>query len=1000
VRTTLAKWVGDADALEHIQRLGVSLKPPELSYLSTRGEDYYISLVGELFDRIREPYPDPIDWSRLGIAITQAGNIGQGTSGIVSQGVPPAESAVLAAAAFYLGGYPASAYITLKAIDASALSGNQLACYELLARPATVRSPSVGALVSAVRKGTLRVVRDLYEEALEQEGRNLNDGPEEWVASRLFRCMVERFAATNIRSILPDGESEFWHPLVRSLLERAPPVWDFFPSQIDAFKSGLLTSNSTFSIQMPTGAGKTALSETLLFYHLKKNPDNAAVLLVPYRSIASELRGTMVRRLNAMRLAARCAYGGTVPTGAEVRALGQTRAVIATPEALSGLLSADPSFFKRVSLVICDEGHLLDGQVRGIGLELLLSRMLARESGSPRFVFVSAIVPNIEEINAWLGGADDTVVRSDYRPAVAEFGVLHVSGSGASATVTLQLHPHEPETIRFSVKSFLTRDDFRYRNLKTGRLNTYSFGSVKTQAVACARKALAMGPVALFAANKRGSQGAMGLAEELLSQLERPLPLPSPAQFVPDNTALQSAVEYFGLEYGSKWVGTRALSAGVVLHHGDIPQESREVVESLVRHEKVGMAICTNTLAEGVNLPIRTLILYSVQRRGPDGAAENLLSRDIKNLVGRAGRAGATTKGLVICANPRQWSLVEPAAMQKPGERVSGALFQLIEALRSELRQRNLELTNEILEFDPALHALVDGIDTTLIDLAAEEVGEDGLVQIANELSGRTFAASQAGPESRELMRQVFELRARKVFAIRTAGRVDWIRDTGTRARIVDSIESSLLPLRERWDDIGSATDPVLLATMMVWAWDLPDIREAILRAYGDDAPSREEFVRLVRTWIEGKPLFEMAVSAGLGIDTLLRVHATVVSYALQVAFEQAVAILKRLLEEQRQDVSPAVLEFPEHVRFGVPTPVARILASGGVRHRRAAVALGQSPELAELETDDRIRIFVIAQQLLKDRDRWIAVLGRLVLEHTSVDIVEALEAQRSDDDQ
>ena len=50
--------------------------------------------------------------------------------------------------------------------------------------------------------------------------------------------------------------------------------------------------------------------------------------------------------------------------------------------------------------------------------------MRAREDGAPRFVFVSAIVPNIEEINVWLGGAADSVVRSEYTPALTEFAVL------------------------------------------------------------------------------------------------------------------------------------------------------------------------------------------------------------------------------------------------------------------------------------------------------------------------------------------------------------------------------------------------------------------------------------------------------------------------------------------------------------------------------------------------------------------------------------------------
>ena len=247
---------------------------------------------------------------------------------------------------------------------------------------------------------------------------------------------------------------------------------------------------------------------------------------------------------------------------------------------------------------------------------------------------MSAIVPNIEEINTWLGGDDDTVVRSEYRPALAEFARLDSVGAGAQRVINLRFHPHGPAA--FDIDRFLTRDDFRYLNTRTGRQNTYPFQTVKTQAVGTARKALKMGAVAVFAANKRGNQGCVGLAAELLTQLEAPTTLPQPIQFVGDQADLQAALDYLALEYGTEWIGTRTLRAGAVVHHGDVPQETRAVLEHLVRRRVVQLAFCTSTLAEGVNLPIRTLVLYSIQRRLPGGEAGNLLARDIRNLVGRA----------------------------------------------------------------------------------------------------------------------------------------------------------------------------------------------------------------------------------------------------------------------------------------------------------------------------------------------------------------------------
>jgi helicase len=893
MRDVLRNWVGDANTLYHIEQFGLPYTPQNVSYLKKRGDDYYISLIGELFDRLHNPYEQSLDWSRLGNAIIQAAQVGYGI-GAGGSSIDITEASFFAAASFYFGGYSASAYLVLKDVDLRGMTDTQRSCYELISRPFSIRSESVLSLVHAIRIGDLGLIHNQVIQANENSRNAMEIGPDEWILARLYQELATKFMRVNIRSVLPEGTDNFWNPLVASFLNRDPPVWDFFPSQIEAIKSGLIDDRRSFSIQMPTGAGKTALSETLLFYHLTRNPTDVAIFLVPYRSLASELRNSIVPRLNRMGLPTRCIYGGTVPTKDEITDFSEMRVIVATPEALSGFLSIEADFLSHVSLVICDEGHLLDGKARGVGLELLLARMKARGEGSPKFVFISAIVPNIEEINEWLGGGRDTVIRSSFQPAIAEFAKLQVSGKNTDTVVDLVLSPHH-EPSAFTLERFLSVDDFRYRNPSTGRLKTFSFSSIKTQAIATARKALPMGAVAVFAANKRGNQGSVGLAQELIRQLDEPLPLGSPIQFVEDIQALQAVIEYLSLEYGVDWIGTKALSIGAVLHHGDIPQETREVVEALVRRGNVKFVICTNTLAEGVNLPIRTLVLYSVQRRMPNGASDNLLARDIKNLVGRAGRAGVSTKGLVVCANQDQWYQVRPVAMQQPGERVSGSLLDLMVALRRAIRS-GFTLNNESLENEVDLHTLVDGIDATLVDLMVEEIGEEELVRIATEISEQTFAVRQADQEIVALVNEVFVLRARRIANIANQGRLRWIKETGTRPRMLKSVESDLLTKRERWDDVTSPVDTGLVKNLLSWAWDLPDMKAAV-RAFWEQEIDSNEFLPILQGWLSGSSQAEIARTNEIDIDTMLGIHSRIISYVLQVAVEQGLGLLSKSLK-------------------------------------------------------------------------------------------------------
>lgn len=990
MRASLARWVGEADAVRLLDQLAVAQVPLELGPARTRVEDLYLSLVGELFERMRTGYEDQNDWARLGNALAQFAapdRVQENTQ----KGIATNEALLFAAGAFYLGGFPASAYLTMKAFNVQGVPDLISACNDLLSHSRNPTSEILRRILGALRTRDAQTLEAVVTDAARRDQDLLPEGASQWIPARLFHLLLKRFNQTNLRAVLPDGNSAFWDRLVTSFIDRPQSTWEFFPSQIDAIRRGLLARNETFSLQMPTGAGKTALSETLLYWHLNTNPNDAAILLVPYRALASELRFSLVRRLNAMGISARCAYGGTVPSGDEAHGLDELRMLVATPEALSGLFSAAPEFLRRVSLAICDEGHLLDSGSRGVGLELLLARLSARQP-KPRFVFVSAIVPNIEEINTWLGGSNNSVVRSNYRPALAEFALLTSSGNGVGRSIALKLHPHEAPPLSFTIQGFLTREDFQYLNEETERRNTLNFGSVKAQAVATARKALPMGAVAIFAANKRGDQGAIGIGEEVLRQTDVELRLPVPLTFTTAQL-LDPAIEYVRTEYGEKWLGTRTLERGVILHHGDIPQETREVLENLVRREAARLIICTATLAEGVNLPIRTLVLYSIQRRRPAGPAENLLARDIKNLVGRAGRAGATTKGLVICANEDQWPILEPVVRQMPGETVVGELRRLIENVQRVLASdANFTLTNDILERATAMHPLIDGIDYTLIDLAAVELGEDELVRMARNLADHTFASRQINEATKNVLKTVFELRARKLLEIRTVGRLGWIRETGAKTRMVNVVESTLLPKREAWDDIADPLQADFVTIMLDWAWSQGDVLDAVRNAYriseGEEDSVKVSFYECVKRWLDGRSYSEIAQDAGLEVGQVLGIQVSAITFVLQSSVEQAVALLAKLLEAQARGISQPVLDFPAHLRFGVPTATGRILAGAGLRHRRATVEFGRTEVLAGLVEPSHAAILQrVRGSLLEHADAWRERLGTLVYENTLQDV-------------
>lgn len=971
----LDDWIADANVHYTARSFGVDADVSDL-YDGSRVRDFYFSLVGELFDFLGTHPGEREEWSKLGNAIAMAG-----------RHLPvelQADAAMYAATAFYAGGYPASALTIARSIEnIDQISPGFRASFDLLARPETARSAEVAALVDALRAGDAGVLdRALVASDLARET-TLRSGPNEWVAAELHHVLLERLVASNVRAVLPDGWSQRWSPLVSSLLDRPrSAVWEFFPSQIEAIDAGLLTSDATYSLQMPTGSGKTALTETLIFDHLTSTAEARAVLLVPYRALARELRETLGRRLSRLGFPTRAVYGGTVPTPEEAANVESIRLFIATPEAFGGLLTVSPQLTDEVSLLICDEGHLLDAEARGVGLELLLARFRARTT-PPRFVFVSAIVPNVEEINTWLGGSPETVVRSSYQPAVAEYAVLRPTGTGRNLTVDIALVSPGDGTQDRRVPGFLTATDFEYVNPDTRRRKTYKFDTVKAQAVASARRALILGPVAVFASTKTGHQGVVGLAREVVDQLDAGLQLPRPVDHSTDADTLARAASYLREEFGPDWVGSAAMSHGVALHHGDVPQETRELIEDLVANRAAPMVMCTSTLAEGVNLPIRTLVLYSVRRsKGAESRPTPILARDIKNLVGRAGRPGSATRGLVICANPSQWRDIRPVAAGESGEPVGGALRHLLAGLERALREGRAALSNRSLEGAADWLPLVDGIDATLVELSREELGDIEFRRIAMEIAEETFAAQSASAAQRDLLSKVFGLRAARIRELETTGKLGWVSRNGVQPRMVDPIQT-LYAGFQGWHLPAAPDDPQFLAALIAWAYTRPDFLQALAEA--PPALHRQQlFQELVIAWLQGATYRSISEQLGLTVDQTLKALNGLVSYSFGSLVEQAVAMIVVLAELEGTPIPDAVRRFPEYLRRGVSTPEALALLLSGVRHRRAAVAIG-----ARIRIPDNpfMHLVDVAREVLKTDPELKHQLADIVYDRTLRDL-------------
>jgi hypothetical protein len=109
----------------------------------------------------------------------------------------------------------------------------------------------------------------------------------------------------------------------------------------------------------------------------------------------------------------------------------------------------------------------------------------------------------------------------------------------------------------------------------------------------------------------------------------------------------------------------------------------------------------------------------------------------------------------------------------------------------------------------------------------------------------------------------------------------------------------------------------------------------------------------------------------------------------LPTVLEQGVAILEKLLGGQARVLAPAVLAFPDHLRFGVATVAVRVRATGGVRHRSAAVEIGNV--LRRYGYDRTALLTAPRGSILAYPAEWAQRLGTLAYEKTLWDHSMAL---------
>jgi len=370
-------------------------------------------------------------------------------------------------------------------------------------------------------------------------------------------------------------------------------IIELYPPQEEAVKAGALEGKNLV-LASPTASGKTLVAEFCALKHiLEKN--GKVIYLTPLRALANEKfdefkKYSTLNKSDGKRVRIGISTGDFDSSDPW---LERYDIIIMTNEKTDSLLRHRAKWMDEISLIVADEVHLLNEAERGPTLEVVLARLM-QINPSIQILALSATINNVEEIAGWLK-AD--YVTTEWRPVLLKEGTL--------------LH----EEIQF-------RDgDARKIERKT-----------KNSAINLALSTVKSGGQALIFASTR--KNAVILAKKVAGEMEEALSKPAKRSLEHEAERILAAGERTRISESL----AELVKCGTAFHHAGLGGGHRKIIEDSFRQGKIKVLTATPTLAFGVNLPARTVIIQDYRRYEPGYGFYPISVLEYKQMAGRAGR--------------------------------------------------------------------------------------------------------------------------------------------------------------------------------------------------------------------------------------------------------------------------------------------------------------------------------------------------------------------------
>ena len=714
-------------------------------------------------------------------------------------------------------------------------------------------------------------------------------------------------------------------------------ISEMWPSQLEAVKRGLLSSNESKVVRMPTSTGKTRIAEMSILHALTggtaPSSPRRCIYVAPYRALVTEVTRSLSLVFPDMGFTVSGMDGAYDTTPLDVDGVnGKPDILVLTPEKLDIIDRTNPDSLDDIALFVVDEGHVIGQGDRGTKIEMLLTRLRRRFSKS-RFILLSAMLSDdaIQKFATWLrckgtapGG--DGIITTDWRPTMQRIAKLEWANKRFRLTyepLKINLRQHEMVEDPIVVRKF-DRTDAR-----SGRKKTRKFPSLQKAEIAAelALKYSSLGPVLVYSTSPKNVMSVASKLHERVA-LSREAGEGDFRFQVGNRRSADVSADWLGPEHKV----TLLLRSGIAVHHGGLPHALRQAIESDMVGGKIHAVVATNTLSQGASLPVRTIIVHSCRRfdkktermvRIPDG--------EYWNIAGRAGRAGHETEGTVIhiTMTPSDVKDFEhyASARDKHGDEADSSLGRLL----ANLAQNRISDDELARVLDPEILGIMveegagggceEMVKGVIIDSLAAQGREDdpGIKSACDRIERRARSIGADAPELTE--RGILRAYGCTGLSMQSCSKI---------MEYVDE-NSDVLPSLITPNGAGNAYE---LARLIMGALDGVSEMDGELEYAGD----RDS---LLESWMNGDTVSD-ALGAnemdGAEMERAAKFIGTAFGHYMPWGISAFMKIAAARLSIAEDDLPDHVRYLPEMVRHGMPAPEHSWAMRLGVPTKSAAM--------------------------------------------------------------